>query len=1113
MWRCDAGRTGASSVELPGPLHLEWKRPLPPPRPAFSNDPRVRFDLSYEPVASGKRIYVPSMVTDSVTALDTETGEPAWTFFADGPVRFAPVAWDGKVYFVSDDGWLYCVSAAEGRLVWKFSPLAPDRRAYRLLGNERLVSRWPARGGPVLADATLYFAAGIWPSEGVFVCAVDARTGRPIWVNKDGGFLRDAVLDHGDRRDGALAPQGYLAVIGGKLVVPNGRALPAFFDLKTGRMEPYTTGWGGRVALAKGCWYVCGTEQFLLQSGDVFALTRQTPPAGPASKDGDLVSLDDFARHMQISKETAERWIRDARLDTVQRGGQRFLRVRNNDWITYLSWWTYEKSEPMRPGERHALNTRLRLEIDPANAKELGVFREPVVTSDAIYYSCPKTVLAPRIEDEDRRPPKSAEYTQIAACRLASPSQWGAVYQGGWGGRLVEWPVARLQRAWSLASPWKVHIKAGKRLYAGGPGVVAAVDIPSAGSEAKTSWQTQIEGTPTRMLAADGKLFVITREGSLYCFGSRNVEPKIHAGASAAPGGSSDGWAVKAKHILKRTGASEGYCLALGLGTGRLVEELARQSQLHVIALDADAGKIDTARRKLNAMGLYGSRVHFVPGDLASLRLPPFLASLVVCEDLANNRSEKDGIPLDRLFACLRPYGGVACLALPDDDHAAFARHVQEAKIAGAKLARAEGFTFLSRAGALPGSADWAHEGGDAAYTFASKDVLARPPFGILWFGGSLDRIIPALEGPPPRIAGGRMVLRVGNELHAVDIYTGRHLWKWGMVGPGEWVAAPSGVYLLAGRVCLRLDPATGRQVQEIPVPAKGASQEGLAWQQVRIWGDYLIGTAGKRLLCLDWRSGDLRWERRSERDGFAFAVGAGKVFCIDYWLPAHQRGEDPKTEEGTIAALDVASGKPLWQCTVATPAEQAARKSQPSFSPFLSPQLAFAEASDVLVYTRNRSTAAAYQGTTGRLLWSREIPCKGPPDSFTGYHPPIVLSDVLVSHGGEMIDLRTGKAPAKPLWKGANADLRGCGRALGSPCMITVRDGHASYYDLERRSHVYFRGIRSGCTNSLIPADGILSAPNFARGCTCNYPLSLSFALVTMPEVAAWRPVRNENR
>ena len=93
MWRHDAGHTAASTHELPTALRLQWKRELPPPAPTFPNDPRLCFDKSYEPVIADRRMFVPSMVTDTVTALDTATGEERWTFYADGPVRFAPVAW------------------------------------------------------------------------------------------------------------------------------------------------------------------------------------------------------------------------------------------------------------------------------------------------------------------------------------------------------------------------------------------------------------------------------------------------------------------------------------------------------------------------------------------------------------------------------------------------------------------------------------------------------------------------------------------------------------------------------------------------------------------------------------------------------------------------------------------------------------------------------------------------------------------------------------------------------------------------------------------------------------------------------------------------------------
>jgi hypothetical protein len=133
-------------------------------------------------------------------------------------------------------------------------------------------------------------------------------------------------------------------------------------------------------------------------------------------------------------------------------------------------------------------------------------------------------------------------------------------------------------------------------------------------------------------------------------------------------------------------------------------------------------------------------------------------------------------------------------------------------------------------------------------------------------------------------------------------------------------------------------------------------------------------------------------------------------------------------------------------------------------------------------------------------------LPCKDPPRAFTRAEPPIVLADLLITHPGEAIDLRTGTARPR-MWKGINQELRGCGRALGSPCIVTVRDGHLSYYDLATGRHAYVRGIRSGCTNSLLAAGGILNAANYGRHCTCNWPISTSLALATMPEAAAWDP------
>ena len=56
----------------------------------------------------------------------------------------------------------------------------------RLLVNGRLSSRWPVRGGPVVHQGKVFFGAGIWPEEGVYVIALDAETGELVRDRRHG---------------------------------------------------------------------------------------------------------------------------------------------------------------------------------------------------------------------------------------------------------------------------------------------------------------------------------------------------------------------------------------------------------------------------------------------------------------------------------------------------------------------------------------------------------------------------------------------------------------------------------------------------------------------------------------------------------------------------------------------------------------------------------------------------------------------------------------------------------------------------------------------------------------------------------------------------------------
>jgi outer membrane protein assembly factor BamB len=262
-WRGDAGRTAYTSDALSDKLHLQWVRRLPPQVPAWKDEEAMQFDRSYEPVVAGDTLFLGSTLNDSVTAYDLGSGAEKWRFYTDGPVRVTPAVWKDRLLVVSDDGCLYCLGAADGKLQWRFRGGPRDRR---LLGNERLISAWPARGGPAVADGTVYFAVGVWPFMGTFVHALDIQSSRLVWTNDSTSFPWRRLPHPGAVGFSGLSPQGHLAVAGDRLIVPGARSQAGVFDRTTGEFLFFGEGQGPEVSV-QGRIAVAGAETFDVDTG------------------------------------------------------------------------------------------------------------------------------------------------------------------------------------------------------------------------------------------------------------------------------------------------------------------------------------------------------------------------------------------------------------------------------------------------------------------------------------------------------------------------------------------------------------------------------------------------------------------------------------------------------------------------------------------------------------------------------------------------------------------------------------------------------------------------------------------------------------------------------
>ena len=1016
-WRGNAQRTAVTSEQLAPKLHLQWTHSLGKTTLAWPEDPRLQFDAHYEPVIAGETLFVGSSRSDSVTAIDLSRGLRKWIFYANGPVRFAPIVSGKNLYFGSDDGFFYCLNPEDGSLRWKFRA-APNNR--KVLANDRLCSLWPMRGGPVLANGKIYFTCGVWPFEGTFLYTLDANTGEAVGVPP----YQIKTLDE------KAVPQGYLVKNGKRLMIPCGRSTALILDTETDKFSRY--------------------------------------PYGNRTNNYHLSSIGPYIFH----------------------GGS-----------------TYQ------------MERRKEYSISSYN---------PVLEKDTAYFARGGSVVAydlnkpVTVETKDRRGKKIKQQTLKQIWAVS--------------GIRINEMAADKYAEWIKSNPIQLDLKAGNRLYGHQGSKVFALELAEDGKSASISWVHTVKGKPATMIAANGKLIAVTEQGDLICFGRQQNKPRSFPNTKKKLVAKQDVWTDKVANLLKETDSRGGYCLVLGTGTGRLLEELVQQSSFRVIAVEPDAAKVQQLRTTFDAAGLLGTRVVVYQGSPLTFDLPPYLAELIVSEDLSTLDDFTSPQSHQVVFKSLRPYGGVACLELSKEAFSNLNKTISDKQLPKAKLDQHDGFALLSREGALPGAADWTHEYGDASNTLMSRDELVKAPLGILWYGGPsangdlfYDR---HLWGPSMAVIEGRMFIQGPGKLSAVDVYTGRILWQiplkensetnygrrgndfYNRLAGFHFLAVKDGIYLVTGKkTCQRIDPATGKTlaVFELPNPED-------SWGRIRVHGDLLLtstfrvsekigekyGKLPLGLVALNRYTGKVVWTHMANLSFPVVSLSGDRIYVFDgalkdFYSDWKRRGEVPKAlDDRFIAAIDVKTGKELWRHR----------------TDVIGTWLSYGKAKDVMLLA-NRDGIAAFRGKDGSELWKKYSVGKG----FKG-HPEnlwdkiIVLNDQILDQRGpgRSYDLETGEPilrtnpiTGKPIpWEFTKSGHH-CNYAIANPHLMTFRAAAAGFCDIDNSNTSRLEGFRSGCRNSLIPADGVLNAPNMAHGCSCGYSLFTSLALVNVPETEVW--------
>ncbi|OHB78336.1 MAG: hypothetical protein A2W31_09210, partial [Planctomycetes bacterium RBG_16_64_10] len=1060
MWRYDAGHTAAAPDDLPPRLELEWVRVFTPREPVW-DDPLNRdlmpYDRIFEPIILGRLVLVGFNDCDKVVALDLDSGATRWTFYTDGPVRLPPVGWQDRVFFASDDGHLYCVRADDGTEVWRFRG-GPSQR--KVLGNKRVISMWPARGGPVLRDGAVYFAASIWPFMGTFLYALDAATGQVQWVNDSTGaqYLKQP---HSAPSFGGIAPQGTMVATRDMLLVPGGRSIPAALDRATGQLRHFLLneggkGNGGSLVIADDQDFYLhtryrGVRRFDLQTGVKTEVMCNEPVLG-----GDVIYTATDTEVMAVDRAKNVRWklTADGRGDLIQAGTRLYaagpsavsaITLPRGGSTAEVAWSIPVEGNVLRllagGGKLLAVTQDGRLMAFGAKATQ----REPI--RDEIQ---PLAVAPQRTSEVRSLIERTGAREGYALCfgvgdgallaALLEQSQLNIV--------VVEPDAAKVH-------PWRPKLDAagcyGRRvaLHVGDP--VSFQAPPLLAKLMVVDPGLAHEYSAARFLAA---LYASLRPygGTLWFPGPRPAAPAALAGqAATVDPQSAPGTDLQAR--LQAAVSQEGLLPKAKLVTGADDLQLVRE------------GPLPGAARWTHQ---YGNVANTVKSDDQLVKAP-----------------------LGILW-----FGGNSNLdILPRHGHG------PPPQVLGGRLF-IQGINSVSARDVYTGQVLWKREFKDLGthdvfYDATYKETPLDPAYNQLHIPGANARgtnYVATDEG---------LYLVIDRMCGLLDSATGKTIRVLKLPTEGTGPAAPRWSFLgVAQDVVLGGTGFADYTKRLKGVEYKADSRRGIAWSP-----DW-FGSRG--LVAFDRPTGTVLWQKQARHSFLqnGIVAGGGRVYCLDK-LPKSveeqlaRRGQaQPDTYR--ILALDAKTGATVWET------------SHEVFGTWLG----YSAEHDILLQAgaaaKDRSPEEvgqgliSYRGRDGAPIWRRtDLAYAGPCILHGTTIIPNAVSNEVSSAAVNLLDgsdiMITNPLTGQPEpWRYVRN--HGCTTAVASEHLLTYRSGAAGYYDLNTKCGTgNLGGFRSGCSYNLIAADGVLNAPDYTRTCSCGYQNQTSLALVHMPEVETW--------
>ena len=166
LCRKDVKRSNATATPGPAELVKLWESKVGEGR---ASPVTVANGLAYAADVEGLQL----------CAFDAATGKERWRLLTGCRVDVPPAIHKGLCLFGGKDGWVYCLNAQTGQLLWRYRAAPAERR---IVVSGRMESSWPVVGGILVQNDLAYAAAGrnSGVDGGVYLHALEPATGKCV---------------------------------------------------------------------------------------------------------------------------------------------------------------------------------------------------------------------------------------------------------------------------------------------------------------------------------------------------------------------------------------------------------------------------------------------------------------------------------------------------------------------------------------------------------------------------------------------------------------------------------------------------------------------------------------------------------------------------------------------------------------------------------------------------------------------------------------------------------------------------------------------------------------------------------------------------------------------